>query len=146
MLSRKYDSVAALQTAGISYEDATALRRISMTLHHWYEMECGQSNEYVSSTIARGHKVDGVFTHDENGNPYYEMHPHNGNPTRYLRIADKERGALKRLADIMSRYPALSHYVQGDPRGASLYILRAGDVPEGKEVDSYYSRGIVVCK
>lgn len=46
----------------------------------------------------------------------------------------------------MARYPALSYYVQGDPRGASLYILRPGDVPEGKEVDGYYSRGVAVYK
>jgi hypothetical protein len=37
-------------------------------------------------------------------------------------------------------------YVQGDPRGASLYIIRQGDVPEGQDVDSYYNRGIAVYK
>ena len=44
----------------------------------------------------------------------------------------------------MARYPTLSSYVQGDPRGAALYILRPGDVPEGASVDSYYNRGIAV--
>jgi hypothetical protein len=76
-------------------------------------------------------------------------------------LADRERGALKRLADIMSRYPALGHYVQGDPRGAPLYILRPEDMPEKlyrqlpdgsmirdvqPDLSSCYNRGIAVCK
>jgi hypothetical protein len=44
----------------------------------------------------------------------------------------------------MARYPALSAYIQGDPRGAALYILRPGDVPAGADVDAYYSCGIAV--
>jgi hypothetical protein len=35
-------------------------------------------------------------------------------------------------------------YIQTDPRGAALYIIRPGDVPEGKSVESYYNRGICV--
>jgi len=46
----------------------------------------------------------------------------------------------------MDNYPALSAYVQGDPRGSSLYILRAGDVPDGCNAYSYYSRGLPVYK
>lgn len=38
----------------------------------------------------------------------------------------------------------LSYYIQSDPRGASLYIIRPGDVPEGASVGGYYSRGICV--
>jgi hypothetical protein len=59
-------------------------------------------------------------------------------------VRDMEKGALKRLAAIMARYPTLGHYVQGDPRGAALYILRPGDVPQGQQADAYYSRGICV--
>lgn len=32
--------VKGLMTAGISLDDAVALRRISMTLHRWHEAEC----------------------------------------------------------------------------------------------------------
>ncbi len=39
---------------------------------------------------------------------------------------------------------ALSAYVQTDPRGCALYILRPGDVPDGGDPSSYYSRGISV--
>ena len=62
------------------------------------------------------------------------------------RLTDRERGALKRLAKIMARYPGFQSYVQGDPRGCALYILRPGDIPEGANVDSCYSRGIAVYK
>jgi hypothetical protein len=57
-----------------------------------------------------------------------------------------ETGAEKRLKKIMGRYPSFDYYLQTDPRGASLYILRPGDVPAGEKAESYYSRGIVVCQ
>ena len=58
----------------------------------------------------------------------------------------RETPVLKRLAATMARYPDLTPYVQGDPRGASLYILKPGDVPEGADVGAYYSRGVAVYK
>jgi len=106
---------------GINYDDSHALRRISMTLHRWHEMECGTDA--------------GCIERDEvTGKPSF-----NGFPT-----PDRETGALRRLEKIMAKYPALSAYVQGDPRGAALYILRPGDVPAGEDAGSYYSRGIAV--
>jgi hypothetical protein len=30
------------------------------------------------------------------------------------------------------------------PRGAALYILKPGDVPEGEDVSAWYSRGVAV--
>ena len=147
LANSKYDSVAALQRLNISYDDATALRRISMTLHRWHEMECGIDGGCIErgikskDTLApRGY----VFNCDENGKPYWANH--SGTHATYHPIPDREAGALKRLASIMSRYPTLSSYVQTDPRGAALYILRPGDVPEGERAESYYSRGVVVCK
>jgi hypothetical protein len=118
---------AALRQNGITPDDADKLRRISMTLHRWHELECGTDR--------------GAIERDETtGRPYWL------NPMTGLRspVADRETGARKRLASIMTRYPALSAYVQGDPRGAALYIIRPGDVPDGADVDAYYSRGIAV--
>lgn len=43
-----------------------------------------------------------------------------------------------------TRIDPITYYLQTDPRGAALYILRPGDVPEGKDVDAYYNRGICV--
>jgi hypothetical protein len=146
MLARN-DCIDRLREAGISRDDAEALRRISMTLHRWHELECGDSNDYASWTISRGRKEGKEFIYDDEGAPYLERHYHRGeSKAEYARIGDRERGALKRLAAIMARYPALGFYVQGDPRGASLYILRPGDVPDGAQADSCYSRGIAVYK
>jgi hypothetical protein len=123
-----------LAALGISHDDATALRRIAMTLSRWSELECGTAN-------------GGAIERDETtGKPYWTYDAgSNGKRGRYA-IPDRERGAEKRLAMIMARYPTLQAYVQGDCRGAPLYILRPGDVPEGADVDSYYSRGIAVYK
>src|SRR5262245_37123943 len=110
-----------LQGLGVSTDDALALRRISMTLHRWHELECGDSNDYSSWCITRGrketrhgqhaggHGAHYVFIHDDNGDSYLERHYHQGPPkAHYSRIPDRERGARKRLAGIMARYPALA--------------------------------------
>lgn len=128
-----------LLNAGIQYHDAVVLRRISMTLHRWHELECGDGNDYASWCISRGKKTGKVFEYDDNGRPYIERHAHTANQPTYTLIADRERGALKRLNSIMANYPNLTAYVQGDPRGASLYI--------GENLtDTNYSNGIAVHK
>jgi hypothetical protein len=128
-----------LISAGISFEHARELRRISMTLHRWHELECGDGNKYASWCISRGKKTGGVFEYDENGRPYIERHAHSENKPSYTLIADKERGALKRLASIMANYPKLTAYVQTDPRGCALYV--------GEELTATnYSHGIAIYK
>jgi hypothetical protein len=57
-----------------------------------------------------------------------------------------EIGLAPITLSIMKNYPQMSAYIQGDPRGAPLYIFRPGDVPEGQQAESYYNRGIAVCK
>jgi hypothetical protein len=128
-LTMKYDCIKPLLSVGVEYEDAQTLRRIAMTLHRWHEMECGTDM--------------GVITRDETTNKTYF---HNYTSRQPYPTPDRESAALKRLDKLMARYPTLSAYVQGDPRGAALYILRPGDVPEGKDADAYYSRGIAVYK
>ena len=117
----------ALMQAGIHAHDVIALKKISAILHRWHELECGVDG----GGIERDEKTGKVTWYSSA----------TGRRTPYL---DRETGALKRLAAIMAAYPTLSHYVQGDPRGCALYILRPGDVPEGKHADEYYSRGIAV--
>jgi len=129
MRRQKYDCVATLQQIGVSYADAEALRRISMTLHRWHELECGNDG--------------GCIERDETSGKAFWL---NSRSMRRSPIADRETGALKRLAKILERYPTLASYIQGDPRGAALYILRPGDVPPGCSADSCYNRGIVVCQ
>lgn len=124
-----HECITRLINAGMSFSDATAIRRIAMTLHRWNELSCGDDN--------------GGVERDETTGKTYWLNSYSG---RRYPVADREGGAQKRLAKIMERYPELSAYEQGDPRGAALYILRPGDVPTGEHAESYYSRGIAVYK
>jgi hypothetical protein len=131
----KYDAIKTLQTLGIDYDDAKALRRISMTLRRWYELECGTD---------AGH----IERNEKTGKPMFynarSRYLQANDPRAWSIIPDREKGALKRLGNIMAKYPDLKPYLQTDPRGAALYILRPNDVPEGKDASAYYTRGIVV--
>ncbi len=122
---------------GFSYEEATQLRRIEMTLQRWAERECGDSNSYASTCIERDEKT---------GKPFLVCMPHDRPPSKAIRtpIADKEAGALKRLAAIMARHPDFEAYHQGDPRGCMLYIVRKSDLQDGKDIDANYTRGLAV--
>lgn len=148
-----------LQSLGFTRDEAEALRRISMTLQRWHERECGTDN--------------GCIERDETTNKPYWVSEWGGQWSTGKRcrtpIADRETGARKRLAAIVAARNAritddhskdaeqyihatcaaklagiVSAYIQGDPRGAALYIIRPGDVPEGCDVGAYYSRGICV--
>lgn len=123
------ECIQTLTRAGISTDDAFALRRIAMQLHRWHELECG---------IEGG----GVERDEKTGKCSW----YNSATGKRSPFPDRETAAKKRLEKIMKRYPTLGHYIQGDPRGAALYIIRPGDVPEGGNIDSYYSRGLAVYK
>jgi hypothetical protein len=145
----KHDCIYHLTQNGIALDDAVALRRIAMTLHRWHELECGDSNQWNSFSLVRGKRLPKDetgkrgFEYDDNGKPYLEIH-HNSGGTSYAIQPDRERGAKKRLAKIMARYPGFDAYIQGDPRGASLYILNRSTTPQ--PYDQFYSRGIAVYK
>lgn len=51
--------------------------------------------------------------------------------------------AIKRVTAIVAAH-GLDWYHQGDPRGCAVYVLRPGDVREGEDKGSVYSRGIAV--
>ncbi len=131
------------------------MRIISMTLHRWHELECGDGNNHGSWGIVRGYKESGgMFRHDDDGLSYLEhhhyLHGRGKDTVTYSRLPDRERGAHKRLAAIMARYPGFRSYVQGDPRGCALYILRPDDVRRAERdqlpIDSCYNNGIAVYK
>lgn len=123
------ECIPYLVRAGIEVSDAYALRRIAMTLRRWYELECGSDSGAIERDETTG-KVSWYDSQSGRRSPY----------------PDRETPALKRLAAIMARYPTLGYYIQGDCRGASLYILRPGDIPEGKNAESYYNNGVAVYK
>ena len=124
-----------LRGLGFTQDEAEKLRRISMTLYRWHERECGTDG--------------GCIERDEATGKAFWLNAMTGH--RYP-IQDRETGARKRLAEIMMQRGLrvgggnveLTAYVQTDPRGAALYILRPGDVPEGKEPECYYLRGLCV--
>ena len=143
---RQHTQQQTLQTLGFTPTEAQTLRRISMTLHCWAEHEC-----------------NGTIERDENRNnrPFWS---NPGTGRHFVApVADREKGAIARLNAIVTARniragwvqnaayygvapttPAVQSYVQGDPRGAALYILRPGDVPAGSDVESCYSRGVAI--
>jgi hypothetical protein len=124
-----YKMLDRLMDLGIKGDDARALRRISMTLHRWAEEEC-------NGTIQRS---------DATGNPFRYIELANGQHECAGHIADREKGAQKRLAAIMARYPALIAYEQGDPRGCALYVA-SREALGSRDIDSCYSSfGMAVC-
>ena len=129
-----------LMSLGFTALESDKLRKISMTLQRWHELECG---------------IDGgCVERDEAGKPFWRSE-YSG---KLSPIADREKGAKKRLGHIVGMrntrewaflgWPMsqveIKPYIQGDPRGAALYLIRPDDVPEGENVESYYSRGICV--
>jgi hypothetical protein len=143
----------ALWSHGLKQEEIDTLLRCQKTLHTWAEHECNGDIER-DETTGKTYRVYGQDIPDAK--------------IRRYRTPDRETGALKRIAAILAphapkQYTAetcpgrpcgadcdhansgLTFYYQTDPRGCCLYILRPGDVPEGKDVDAYYSRGIAVC-
>ncbi len=137
----KFELFSRLQNLGFTYDESAALRRIEMTLHRWAELECGAGDDWKSWCITRDELTD---------LPYMEVHPHTGKMQRY-RVADRERGALRRLKNIVqarnSRVSTVDQqvtpYHQGDPRGCALYIVRNADIG-AFPIDQVYNRGVAV--
>lgn len=128
----KYEKLARfkmenkLSNLGFSFSEIQQLRRISMQLRSWYEKECGDDSGWIERN-------------PETDKPYF--HSHTG---RKWAIPDREKGAEKRLIALMANHPTMDFYLQTDPRGYCLHILRPGDVPEGKSKSSFYTNGIAV--
>ncbi len=130
---QKYELIRRLENLGFSYNEACQVRRIEMTLHRWTELECGDGNNYRSWAIERDETTD---------KPFMCIYPHEGKSHRYA-VADREKGALKRLAKIMEAHPEFITYQQTDPRGCALYIVNKSDVG-GHDLSSVYTRGLAV--
>jgi len=128
----------SLQRAGIESEDLQPLRRISMTLRRWFELECGTGNDRVSESVERDEVTEKPFRRVQfmgAGGKWVD---------RKYPIADREKGAIKRLDVLRAKYPALVFYVQTDPRGCALYAIPSESIREGERVESIYNRGIAI--
>lgn len=135
----RFEVINRVTKLNVSYEDACALRRISLTLQRWFEMECGTENSVGSSVHIE--REGG----DDDGRPFVVIQYNS--PTGWKKhkrpCADREKGARRRLAKIMARYPELDAYVQTDCRGAALYLLRRTDY-QGQPAEQAYHRGIAI--
>jgi hypothetical protein len=112
---------------GIPMEDATTLRRASLTLHRWAEEQCGMSNDYSDWTIEQD---------EETGHWFRVIRERTGRTYRY-RISDREKGALARCRSTCER-TGLHFFHQTDPRGRALYVSRE------PLTNSDYTKGIPV--
>lgn len=110
------------------FEAANTLRRAQLTLHRWSELECGNGNDYSSWSIERD---------EVTGKPYFCRYPNTGKMTRSP-VADRETGALQRIAETCQRIGAHYHH-QTDPRGCALYVSAE------PMTDYDYSRGVACC-
>lgn len=108
-----------------NFDDANTLRRAQIVLHRWAELECGDGDNFKSWSIERDETTQ---------KPFMCVYPHNGKMHRY-QIADKEAGALRRVAKLCKDLGA-HFYNQTDPRGCALYVSAE---PIN---DTNYTRGI----
>src|SRR5262245_23737431 len=91
--TRQADTLRAL---GFTVAEADALRRISVTLHRWHELECGTGEGQTTWSIER----DGD---EPDSKPYKRVqYPSaHGYVDRRWPIPDRETGARKRLQAII---------------------------------------------
>ena len=92
------------------------------------ELECGNGNDFQSWSIERD---------EETNIPYMCYYPHN-EKNRRSRIPDREKGAIKRVANVCERN-GIHFYYQSDPRGCSLYVSKE------PIADRDYTKGISCC-
>lgn len=136
---QKFELYRRLAELGFNYEESVALRRIEMTLQRWAERECGDGSDWA-------------IERDEETNRPYNVYHGEGACRRYP-VADREAGALRRLAAIVaarnarngSDAPDYVHaYHQGDCRGCMIYLVTRAQLGSDK-LGSVYTRGFAVC-
>lgn len=108
----------------MTMDDVNTLRRIQLTLHGWAEQECNGTIQRDDNGCVRG----------------YSSNPDARYIDEYYKVADRETGALKRLAKIMTQYPSLTYYHQTDPRGCALYVGTHEQM-----ANEQYTNGVAVC-
>ena len=117
MSARDKDTIVALRL-NLSLQDANTLRRASLVLHRWAELECGNSNSYGAWMIERDETTDRPYMVN-----HHYRHGQGQDTVTRTPIADREAGALKRIASVC-KANGLYFYHQTDPRGTALYVAR----------------------
>lgn len=126
MNSKNYEIEHRFSTRGVvlPITAVDVLRRAEMTLSRWAERECGDGSDWA------------IERDDATEIPYNTYHG-DGKSRRY-RIADREKGALRRVAALCKAH-GLYYYHQGDPRGCALYV-------DNKPIlDNNYTQAVACC-
>ena len=117
-----------LQGVGFSFDAIDKLLRMEKTLRSWGEHEC-----------------NGTIQRDEDGTPYRYFETRGGDMIRERwATRDMEGGALKRLAALVKEHDGVEFYIQGDPRGASLYLYLPSEL-DGRDIDTCYNTAGICC-
>ena len=124
-LEARYRYFTELQELGLTYEECETLRRASMTLQSWGEMECNND----------------VYRAGEGGAVWIREQTYNG-ITKPRRIPDRETPAIKRC-EALCRAHGLIFFHQGDPRGVAVYVGRQ-EALGGLPVEEGYNRLVAV--
>lgn len=114
-------------------QDLRVLLSAERSLHRWYELECGDGNDYASWSIERDEATE---------IPYRCVYPHNGEMYK-TKIRDGEASAKRRIEATLKPYGLVALY-QGDPRGCALYIATPADIA-GLDPCNATTRGIAIC-
>lgn len=141
---RMIDLFSRLSALGFTYDESASLRRIEMTLQRWGELECGSGRGCIERDETTGKPF---FTYDRGPNK----------PRGRYAVPDREAGALRRLAAIVSARNArettkgkVYEYHQGDCRGCNLYLVTHEQLLQSDgtllPLDRYYTRGLAVCE
>ena len=135
---RKEHFFKVLSDLGFTHDETSSLLRIEKGLNRWHTLECGTGTDKRSESVERDEATGKPFVRIQ-----YRTQSGEWRETKSA-CRDMEKSNLAMLASIMEG-KSVRGYVQTDPRGCSLYIIRPNDVPEGKDVNAFYSRGIAVC-
>ena len=138
-----FELFSRLQSLGFTYDESAQLRRIEMTLQRWGERECGDAS---GNCIERDEVTGKPFVTFDRGNKPRGRYP----------VADREAGALRRLAAIVAArnerettHGKVYEFHQGDCRGCNLYLVTHDQIlgNDGTllPLDQYYTRGLAVC-
>lgn len=107
----------------VTPSQANILRRAERTLSRWGELLCGDGRHYVSRDEKTGK---------------CRMHWYGGGPRESWPVADRETGALRRVAELCGQL-GLHFFHQTDPRGCMLYVAAE------PLTEQTYHRGVACC-
>lgn len=119
----------SLADFNLSPDEIAKLLRLEKKLSRWHELQCGLDAGHVE-------EVGGE------GSGKWEFVNRHGNRSP---IRDAGKQARKVLNAFTAENPDLYFFVQPDPRGCALYLLKKSQVESGERLNAVYSRGVAIC-